>query len=306
MFPSWRQAHSRELPKSTSMVSAWLNRSVVALFLCTLALMTVTAFSSSSSHGLDVPAWAQFSQFAHRRLAEFVSLLALVTLFFAYRQKGNPLHRMLSTAIAVGVFALAGLGIAASRLGSTPPLGMLQSSLLHFVFAAMVVLLLSARVSMLDTPTLVEDEFRPSLRTMAWVPAILIAAQIILGSAYRHGLTGVIPHLIGAFAVAGLLALVGLLVATTYPKHRPLRQSALALVWMMLAQVVLGVVALSYRANSGGTDGVWDPNFVMFTVGHILLGSFTLASCVWLAMTIREHVVGAAAAPVASFKRETA
>ncbi len=201
---------------------------------------------------------------------------------------------------------LAGLGVSASVVGPSSGLSVVQSSLLHFVFAAMAVLGFVARRHVDEPSEWVEDEFRPSLRLMAWVPAVLIAGQIVLGSAYRHGLTGVIPHLIGAFVVAGFLALAGLLVVTTYPKHRPLRQPAFALVWMMLAQVILGVVALSYRAQAGNPGAAGNPHLVLFTISHIVLGSVTLAACVWLAMTIRKHVADAAGAPAASMNEGAA
>lgn len=288
------------------MQSVWINRSVVALLGTTFLLMVVAAFTSSASQGLGIPEWAVFGHSTHRRLAEFVSLLSLVTLLVCYRGGGYPLQQKLSAGIVFGVFSLAGLGMAAAIFGPSDALGVVQASLLHLVFAAMVVLFLVSRSTWTEGPIFVEDEFRPSLRTMAWMPALLIGVQIVLGSAYRHGLVGVIPHLVGAFVVAGLLALVGLLVATAYPKHRPLRHAALVLVSMMLAQVMLGVMALSYRAHATGGSGSWDPNFVLFTVGHVLLGSLTLASCVWLAMEIRKHVVDAVAAPAASLNRETA
>ncbi|MCW5964815.1 MAG: hypothetical protein KIT83_12320 [Bryobacterales bacterium] len=288
------------------MQSVWLNRSVVALMGSTCLLMVVTAFSSSASQGLGIPEWANFGHFAHRRLAEFVSLLAVGTLLVTYRGGGHSLHQKLSAGIVVGVFLLAGLGMGAAKFGTSAALGVMQASLLHFVFAAMVVLVLVTKPAWTESPTFVEDEFRPSLRLMAWMPALLIGVQIVLGSAYRHGLVGVIPHFLGAFVVAGLLALVGLLVATAYPKHPPLRQAALGVVWMMLAQIMLGVMALSYRAQATGGGAVWDKNFVLFTVGHVLLGSFTLASCVWLAVVIRKHVVDAVAAPTASLDGETA
>jgi heme A synthase len=276
------------------------------MFACTGALATVTAFSSSAAQGLPVPSWATFGSFAHRRLAELVLLLCVLALVVVWRAAGSSLQRRLCLGVTLGVVALAGLGITASINGPSPLLSVVQSSLLHFVLAVMALLVLIAGPWMSGPPALVEDEFRPSLRSIAWAPAGLIAVQIILGSAYRHGLTGVIPHLIGAFVVAGFLALAGLLVATAFPQHKPLRQPAIVLVWMMLAQVVLGVVALTYRAQSAVSTQSWSPNLVLFTIGHILLGSLALAACIWLAMAIRKHVADATAAPVASMKEERA
>lgn len=283
------------------MDAIWFKRSIFALMGATLAMMTLSSFMVSGSTGLALPAWVIVGQREHRLLAGFVSLLALSTLYFARRADGNGWVFRLSLGVVLMVVMQAGLGMSMASLGSLPWLAVVQATLMHFVLVSVVVMALLDSRFWKQKSEFVEDEFRPSLRSMAWLPVWLIVLQVVLGSAYRHGLVGVIPHLLGAMLVAGLLALVGLLVATAYPKHWTLRTSALAVVWLMLAQVVLGVVALSYRAGITGAI-TWNANFVLFTVAHVLLGSVTLAACVWLALSIRKHVADAEGAPDASIQ----
>jgi len=287
------------------MNAAWFHRIVLCLFVGTLALMTISGFLVSASTGLVVPPWAAaFGQFEHRLVAGVVLALALASLVLAVRLQDNPAPRRLSASVVMAMLAQAGLGMAMASLGPSAWLGIAQAMLMHLMFTLVTVLLLISGPAGKREVMRVADEFRPSLRGMAWLPAMLIAAQIVLGSAYRHGLVGVLPHLVGALLVAGLLALVGLLVATTYPHHRPLKHSAMALVWLMLVQVVMGVVALGYRAIARSGSATWDANFVVVTVGHVLVGSFTLAACVWLALTIRKHVGDVTVAPGASLTQE--
>lgn len=228
-----------------------------ALLLAVSALMALSAVAVSASTGLGVPGWWFAGQLEHRALAGLVAVLSLATLWTLWTGQAKGASeakglRMLAVVIVALVAVQAGLGISMARLGHLPWLGMVQASVMHGVFALIATLAVLSSKAWQQPAQIVEDEFRPSLRQIAWMPLLLIGFQVVLGSAYRHGLTGALPHLVGALLVAGLLALVGLLVATTYPKHQPLKTVALSVVWLMLGQVVLGVVALSYRAGSGG------------------------------------------------------
>jgi heme A synthase len=277
----------------------WIHRLTTLLVLATAVLLAISGLMVSERTGLPVPAWAQAGQFAHRVAAGVVGVLAIAVLAFSFRVSGWRWGQRLAVTAVLVVLAQASLGMVLARGGSSAAIGVLQAMLMHgFVSLAGAMLLLSSRAYAAKALQ-VEDEMQPSLRSMAWWPAVLVVGQIALGSAYRHGLLGVIPHLFGAFVVAAALAFLAILVATSYPQHRELKRVSFTVVWFTVSQIVLGLVALFYRAQAGAADGLssW---WVLFTVGHVVLGSFTLAATVWLALQIRKYVSPAAAPAPAS------
>lgn len=283
------------------------------MVLGTLSLTVVSGLLVSGSTGLALPVWAAVNAMQHRMLAGLVLLLSFLVALLVWREgkagklEAVPWLKGLSLAMVIIVVTQAVLGMTLSRMPGEVLtwVRVAQAVLQHVAVTLALLMVLGTGRPWSESPIWVEDEFRPSLLTMAWWPAVLIAAQIVLGSAYRHGAIGVIPHLLGAMAVAAVLALVGILVATTYPAHRPLRQAAMRMVALLGIQVVLGTVALTYRAGMAEVAGA-ERNLVLFTVAHILLGSLTLAACVALALTIHKHVTGATTAHAASLQEPDA
>jgi heme A synthase len=271
------------------MTITWIHRLTTALVLSTALLLAISGFMVSERTGLPVPAWAQGGQMAHRVAAGVVGLLALAVLVFALRVRGWQWGKRLALGAFLVVLAQAALGMVLARGGASAAVSVLQAMLMHgLVSVTSALLLLSSRSYTAPSET-VEDEMQPPLRSLAWWPTAFVVLQIALGSAYRHGMLNVIPHLFGAFVVAGALAFLAILVATTYPQHRDLKRVSFTVVWFTISQIVLGLVALFYRAQVGAADGVasW---WVLFTVGHVVLGSFTLAATVWMALQIRKYV----------------
>jgi len=280
----------------------WLQRCAWALMLAVLSLLAVSALQVSVNTGLPSPDWAEVNPVIHRGLAGIILVLSVALVALAKQQKDVAGMTPLAVAILAIVLAQAALGMLMVSLGTNAFVGVVQAVLGHGLVTAVAVASLWANPVWQEPPVLVENEFRPSLVAMAWWPALLVAAQVVLGSAYRHGLIGVIPHLAGAMLVAGLLAVAGLLVATAYPGHRILKAAAVRIVWLMAAQVIFGLVALAFRAGAEG----WNQNLVLFTVAHVVLGSVTLAACVVLALVIQKHVTDAAVAHASSTNNRSA
>ncbi len=266
------------------------------MLLAVLGLLTLSSLQVSASTGLPVPDWARVGPMAHRAFAGAILLLAVALVVLAKRRKDVLGVFPLAVTALVVVLAQAGFGMLMASRGQMAWIGAVQAVLMHGVVTVLAVATLWASPAWRKPPVLVENEFRPSLLTMAWWPTVAVAVQVVLGSAYRHGLVGVMPHLAGAMLVAGLLAMAGLMVATAYPDHRVLKASAIRLVWLMAAQVLFGLAALAVRMGGEG----WGQNLVLVTTAHIVLGSLTLAACVVLALVIQRHVTDAAVALAAS------
>jgi hypothetical protein len=110
----------------------------------------------------------------------------------------------------------------------------------------------------------------------------LVLLQIILGAAYRHKAIGVMPHMAGAMLVAGLLLVVCTMVLQRFPQSAPLRNTAGALLAIVLLQVSLGIAVFVMRLLDVETT----PAFLPLAVTHVTVASLVLAATTALAIRL--------------------
>jgi hypothetical protein len=133
--------------------------------------------------------------------------------------------------------------------------------------------------------TALEDSGRPSLFSLAASLPVCVLAQVALGAAYRHSVVGLMPHLIGAVVVTGLVLAVSMIVLTQHGDHRSVAKPAKRLLVIALHQLVLGVLAYFAGIITFETD--WQALLVTgFTVAHVAVGALTLAVSVALAIQV--------------------
>jgi heme A synthase len=134
---------------------------------------------------------------------------------------------------------------------------------------------------------MLEDSGRPSLRTLALVAPHLTLLQVVLGAAFRHGLMGVLLHILNALIVAIVTLVVCMLVMRQFPSHPPLKQPALALAIVTGVQVMLGFATFTFlligSANGSGA-------LLILSAGHVSTGAVTLAASVLLAIQVRRNL----------------
>ena len=118
-----------------------------------------------------------------------------------------------------------------------------------------------------------------SLRSLALVSPWLVLLQIGLGAAYRHKLTGVLPHMAGAMLIAGFLLIVCAIVMQRFPVGE-VRTAAVTLLSVVLLQVSLGIATFLMRL----LDVESHPAFPVLSVAHVCGGSLTLAASTLLAI----------------------
>jgi heme A synthase len=163
------------------------------------------------------------------------------------------------------------------------------AAFLHAVLAhALLSILVATSVGILaagKTPDCVQDSSRVSLRTLAVATSCLALLQVILGAAYRHGLMGMMLHILNALIVVILVVVVCLLLTRQFPEHPGLKPAAVALAVIAGTQVALGFATLIILLV--GSEGA--P--LMFTsVAHVATGALTLAASVVLAIQVRRCV----------------
>ena len=192
---------------------------------------------------------------------------------------------------AVAWSAVMVLVIAAALGWQTPPLSaqvaVFHALLAHVFLSLAVVSAVGTSTSWNRPPELVDGSSKPLLRPLALVIPPVVFLQIILGAAYRHDMTSVMPHMAVAMGVAFLALIGSSVVLQNFPRPASMRQAAVALISFVLTQVCLGIGAFVMLVlNSAGTF-----YFVAVTVGHVLIGAATLAASVVMAMQVQRSVL---------------
>jgi cytochrome c oxidase assembly protein subunit 15 len=112
------------------------------------------------------------------------------------------------------------------------------------------------------------------------VAVVALFTQTILGAAFRHGLSGFVPHLAGA-GVATAMALWAVM-----PKMLDHKREAGALLGIVAFQVFLGMGAYLSRSLSSVQPM---PLTVGFTAAHVAVGSMAFGAAIVLAMSVHSR-----------------
>lgn len=179
-----------------------------------------------------------------------------------------------------------GLGLpAAGSLGS----GALESAGawgLHLQFGALVLMAVVTSRGWRGEVERFKDGGWPSLRALAVVAPLSVAAQIGLGAAYRYKVMGMIPHVLWAFVAAIVVMMYGSFVLTQTGVGKGLKIVAGALMGLTGLQVVLGVAALIAKVAETGRMAWME----VATAAHLVTGALVLA----LTLVVSAYVLRAA------------
>ncbi len=162
---------------------------------------------------------------------------------------------------------------------------LLHASLAPLAFAIFVAIAMLTSPGWNESPELVEDQAAPALRMFAFATPLLIVLQIMLGAAYRHKLTGVLPHLGGAMIVTLAILVLAMMILQRHPGHRKLCTAATWMISILVAQVMLGFAALVMPSLKVSPAAV-----IVTTALHVVVGSVTLAANLVLVMHIQRSV----------------
>lgn len=287
------------------MDNVWLHRYAVLLAVCTLFLVVAGASVTSNDAGLSVPDWPLsygklmppmtggiFYEHGHRMVATTVGFLTIILAAWLWRAEQRAWLRNLGL-VALGMVILQGV------LGGMTVLFLLPKSvsiahacLAELFFSLTVSIAVFTSPSWRRGPELVVDSGSPSLRSLAILTPAAVLAQVALGAAFRHRLVNVIPHIIGALLVGGLVLYVAIAVLTEFKSHAALRRTGTTLIAITFLQVFLGIAA--YLSRISNSDSVQPLTvMVIFTVAHVAVGALTMATSVVLGIQVRRNVQAA-------------
>ena len=271
------------------MNNSWLFRfsillSIAFLFVLTLGAVVTDQFSMTPASAAGSTAFA-----IHRHAAETVGLLVLaLAIWVTFGGSGQSMAKKLAWSAVAGVIVEGLLGAASVPL--TPGMAFVHAFFAQIVFGMVIAVTVLTWPRWCEAPTPLADKGWPSLRGLSRNTVVLFVIQVILGAAFRHGLAGVLWHILGAFLV--VLFGVGLLVLLTQTQGgQSLRPAVITLGVLLGVQVTLGMVLISISDQSK------HPELVLYsTAAHVLTGASTFAVTILTTMMIWRNVGAAKAA----------
>lgn len=277
----------------------WLHRYALLLVAATLFLIVAGASVTSNEAGLSVPDWplsygkvmpemkgGVFYEHGHRMVATGVGMLTIGLVIFLHVADRRAWMKRLGWAALAAVILQGVLGGLTVIYLLPKAISIFHASLAQLFFSTTCAIAVFTSPGWKAGPETVEDGATPSLRSLAVFTAAMLLVQILLGAAFRHRALGVLPHVIFAFVVAGIVAALAMFTTTQFPGHAKLRKAANVMLGVTFVQVLLGLGALLARMRETATAA----EIVATTVSHVAVGALTLGAAVALTVQIFYHV----------------
>ncbi len=236
----------------------------------------------------------------HRMIAEFIGLLIIIMAVWTQRVEQRKWMRVLGW---IALAAVVGQGV----LGGITVLNLLpwsistaHATLAQTIFCIVIAMaLFSSRGWLQDSQPIAEHDLTPSTPTLTGLAATGVWLQLILGAAFRHSGIKLLPHLVGACVVTGLLCWTVVRILTRYGKIAQLRRPAQLLLALLMVQLGLGFASYLTRLQWLADPPQPTTGIVTSTVSHVAGGALVLATSVVLAIQTMRTINARASQPAA-------
>ncbi len=219
----------------------------------------------------------------HLMIATAVGLLTVPLAIWLWRAEQRRWMKWLGLA-AVGAVVLQGALGGLTVLYKLPkPVSIGHACLAQLFFSGTMVIARFTSPASKQAGEVVEDAGRPYTRSLALAAPLVVLGQLALGAAARHNALGVMPHVLGAFAVTAVVVLAGVSMVVQYGHHRVLRPTAWHLMGITVVEVLLGIATYMSRISSVDA-GPPTSVMIVFTVAHVAVGALTMAAAVTFAI----------------------
>src|SRR5256714_8932725 len=293
----------------------------------TVVLLLAGALVTSNEAGDSVPDWplsfgrwliasGRFNggvryEYSHRFIAGTVSFATFILAVWAWFGDRRRWVKRFALVVFAGILAQAAIGGVRVLFPAYKPLIAVPHALIaQSFFGAIVALAVFTSRSWFNPHEVKPDGGGLALRRLTALSLGVVLGQLVLGAGFRHGAFGILPHALGAVAVA---LVSGWTAAATLRRHgdnRYLARPAWLLLVLLAVQLTLGVLAYVTRMAVAGQPlaGVADffarlqlaplPSLslqqpvepmISLTAAHLVVGALTLGTIVVL--TLRSHQV---------------
>jgi cytochrome c oxidase assembly protein subunit 15 len=275
----------------------------------TLVVITAGALVTSNDAGLSVPDWpTSFGylvkvphfvggvryEWSHRMLAgTLVSLTLAIAILTLWVEKRRWL-RWLALGAFGTVIAQATLGGMTVLFFQPPWLSTAHATVAQTFFCiAVAIALFTGRKWVEEVPRVEFDSRRPSLFTLTLLSIFVLYVQLVLGGMFRHHGLSWWPHVLNALIVSFVLAWTAIRAISVYSNIDAVRQPAIVMLSLLIAQLCLGFTAFLTRVAWGRNAVQPELPMVASTVAHVAVGALLLATTVVLAIQVWRHVPAA-------------
>ncbi len=135
---------------------------------------------------------------------------------------------------------------------------------------------------------MVEDSGKPSVWALARITPPAILLQVFMGALYRHAITNVALHVVGAMFVGALIMFAGISVMILPGVGKALQRVSGALLGVTVVQFMLGIYAYVSRITAEENGVLAGVSHV--AVSHIVTGGLTMGLSVVLAILVYRYV----------------
>jgi cytochrome c oxidase assembly protein subunit 15 len=259
---------------------------------CTFLLLVAGALVTSNDAGLSVPDWPLsygsltppmvggiFYEHGHRMIAAFVGTLSVILAAWLQRVETRAWVRWLGIAAVGAVIAQGILGGITVLFFLPAPISAAHATLAQIFFCTIVSIALFTSAWWERQRAATIDHGEPRVHAIAAATVALTLVQLVLGAAFRHKGFGIIPHLIGAVVVTGMIFWLAGVLRRRFGGIPVLRGSARALHALIGLQLLLGGAAWWSRVYARQFPQPI-PVMVTLTVLHTVSGALLLATTV--------------------------
>ena len=274
--------------------SPWMFRYVVLLLLSTLSLIVLGASVTREVQtipGFSTPRVSPaeptliWLQQAHLFIAWVVGGLMLgLTGWLQWRVR-RAWPRLLALAALLIVGLEGWLGMQGVHSSLPPVAAFFHASLAPVLLSILVAIAADVSAQKVRTQPL-KDPGRPSFRSLTVIVSLLALLQVLLGAAYRHGLLGVLTHILNALVITLMVLVVSIPVIREFAGHASLRSAALGLAVVTALQVSLGFGTFIVLLIGSGSS----TTLSILSVAHAATGALVLAAGVLLTIQVWQNL----------------
>ncbi|HXN21276.1 MAG TPA: COX15/CtaA family protein [Candidatus Dormibacteraeota bacterium] len=263
---------------------------------CTFLLLIAGALVTSNDAALSVPDWPLSYgtllppmiggiryEDGHRKIAGLILILTLLLAVWIGRTDRRRWMRRLGVVAFGAVIAQAVLGglIVLLRLHYGFPVE--HASLAQILFATTVAIALFTSQWWQGDVLQAEDSGWPSIHTLALTTVGFTFLQVVLGALFRHKNANIVPHLLGALLVLGMVIWTAAALRRRFGNIAAIVRVRILLHSLVGVQLLLGGAAWWSRLVTKGAPQPM-PVMVTLTVAHTVVGALTLAGALLVAL----------------------
>ncbi len=240
----------------------------VFVFFWTILLLVAGALVTSNEAALSVPDWpTSYGTFTPPMVGGIV-----------YEHS----HRIIAgvpLAAVGGVVAQAILGgeVVIKLLHYWLPV--LHACFAQIMFGAILCLAVFTSKWWTDSHEMLQDRGGISIHSLAILNAVVMFIQVFLGAGFRHQYAPIWPHIVGAFAVLGVMIWTAAVLRRRFDSSRELTFGRTLLHSMVGTQILLGGAAYWSRLVTQDAPQPM-PAMVVLTVVHTVFGALVFASSI--------------------------